>query len=397
MSYQMPQHIYMDYAASTPLDPHVADVMAPLLGHFPGNASSMQNPHGQTAKRVVDKAREQIAQVIGALPEEIFFTSGATEANNLALFGISEYLKQQGTPDIVSSRTEHASVLMPLAQMQRDGHSVAFSKLLPCGMADGPFVFNEVTVQTGLISIQAVNNETGVINPLDEIRDGIKNTDVIFHVDAAQALGKIPFNVSDLGVDMATLSAHKVYGPQGVGALYIRKDLQRHIIPMMHGGGQQGMIRPGTLPVALIAGFGEACCIAADYLPEERQRLENLNALLRTELDNAGTEYKINGHDYGDDSRNWRVPNIMNIRFPDIENEWLLEAVEGVSFSTGSACSAHGNKPSHVLDAMGLSRQESIESVRLSFGRFTTDEDIKQVAQSFVTAINVITALADAA
>lgn len=397
MSLQMPQHIYMDYAASTQLDPRVADVMAPLLGQFSGNASSMQNPHGQAAKRVVDQAREQVAQVIGALPEEIFFTSGATEANNLALMGISEYLKQQGKTHIVSSRTEHASVLMPLAQMQRDGHDVAFSDLLSCGMADGALVLNEVTPQTGLISIQAVNNETGVINPLDEIRDGIKDTGVIFHVDAAQAMGKIPFNVSDLGVDMATLSAHKVYGPQGVGALYIRKDIQRHIMPMMHGGGQQGMIRPGTLPVALIAGFGEACRIAADCLSGERQRLENLNTLFRAELDHAGIGYKINGHDYGDDSRNWRVPNIMNIRFPEIENEWLLEAVDGVSFSTGSACSAHGNKPSHVLDAMGLSAQESSESVRLSFGRFTTEEDIKQVAQSFVTAINAITALADAA
>ncbi len=397
MSLQMPQHIYMDYAASAPLDPRVADVMAPLLGQFSGNASSMQNPHGQAAKRVVDQAREQIAQVIGALPEEIFFTSGATEANNLALLGISDYLKQQGKPHIVSSRTEHASVLMPLVKLQREGHSVAFSALLPCGMADGALVLNEVTAQTGLISIQSVNNETGVINPLDEIRDGIKDTDVIFHVDAAQAMGKIPFNVSDLGVDMATLSAHKVYGPQGVGGLYIRKDIQRHIMPMMHGGGQQGMIRSGTLPVALIAGFGEACRIAADCLSGERQRLENLNTLFRAELDHAGIGYKINGHDYGDDSRNWRVPNIMNIRFPEIENEWLLEAVDGVSFSTGSACSAHGNKPSHVLDAMGLSAQESSESVRLSFGRFTTEEDIKQVAQSFVTAINAITALADAA
>jgi len=386
----------MDYAASTPVDQAVLDIMKSAW-QAAGNASSVQNLHGAQAKKKVEDAREKVAYSIGAKPEEIFFTSGATEANNIALLGISQYLKKSGKTHIVSSKTEHACVLGPLEKLKTQGFDMSYSELLPCGMADGPLVLKEITEKTGFVSLQAVNNETGVINPLFEVAEGISGKEILFHSDVTQALGKIPFNVKECGLHMASLSAHKVYGLQVVGALYIREDVQGYISPLLFGGGQEGQIRSGTLPVALIAGFGEACRLAVEEQAVEREKLECYNTLLRNLLDEAGIDYKINGHDYGADSRNWRVPGIMNIHFSGIENEWLLEAIDTVSFSTGSACSAQGDQLSHVLKAMGLDREGASQSVRISFGRFTTEDEIRSVAQSFIEAIKAICELKEAA
>lgn len=394
MNQSMP--IYMDYAASTPLDPRVYAVMRPWMEGCPGNPSSHQNPHGQAALAAMLRARTQVAQAIGAQPEEIIFTSGATEANNMALLGMTDYLEAKGQTHIVSTPIEHASIAGALSVMRDGGFDVALCRLLPCGMADGPLVLNEITAQTGMVSVQAVNNETGVINPLSEVKDGIADKDILFHADAAQALGKCAFNVKECGVDMATLSGHKLYGPQGIGALYIRKDLQPYMRPLFHGGGQQSGLRSGTLPVALIAGFGEACVLAAQVQESEKTRLEGFHELFRQTLSQAGVDYVINGHDYGADSQEWRVPGIINMQITGVENEWLLEAVDGVSFSTGSACSsgAQAHKPSHVLKAMGLTDEQARQSVRVSFGRFTTEEDIRNAAQIFADAVSAIKELA---
>ena len=390
--------IYMDYASTTPMDPRVVDVMRPWWeGSLVGNASNIQNVHGQHAKRAIDKARAQIAASIGAEADEIIFTSGATEANNMVLLGLMEHLKQQGRTHVVTSQTEHASVLMPIRHMQKSGFGVSFSKLLPCGMADGKDVLAELQDNTGLVSIQAVNNETGVINPLDEVKSGLEGRDVLFHCDAAQALGKMAFNVREAGVDFATLSSHKLYGPQGIGALYVRKELQSILSPLFLGGGQQAGLRSGTLPVALIVGFGEACAIAAEEFTADKARYEEYNALIRRVLDDAGVEYSINGHDYGEDSKNWRVPNIMNLRFHGVENEWLLEAISGFSFSVGSACSAQGHKISHVLGAMGLSETEINNSIRLSFGRHSSESEILNTSNELSLIVKELQELEEAA
>lgn len=378
--------IYMDYAASTPLDERVSQAMQLWWGHA-GNASSLQNPHGQSARRAIDKAQSQIAEAIGAEKDEIIFTSGATEANNMVLFGLREFLRAKGTTHIVSSRMEHAAVLMPLGQLIRQGFFVSFSELLPCGMADGKDVLAEIQDDTGLISLQAVNNETGVINPLDEVKGGIQGKDILFHCDAAQALGKMAFNVKDAGVDFATFSGHKVYGPQGTGALYVRREVQQYLKPLFFGGGQQNGLRSGTLPTALIVGFGEACALAVKEFEADKTRYEGYNTIVREALDRTGVTYAINGHDYGADSQHWRVPNIMNISFDGIENEWLLEAIQGFSFSTSSACSAQGHKASHVLEAMGLSAEQINCSIRLSFGRMSTDDEIKRVAAELASTV----------
>ncbi|MEE3323291.1 MAG: cysteine desulfurase family protein [Pseudomonadota bacterium] len=389
--------IYMDYAATTPMDKRVVDAMSPWWGDFVGNASSLQNAHGQMAKRAIDKAQNQIADAIGADKDEIIFTSGATEANNMVLLGLAEHLKSEGRTHIVTSKTEHASVLMPAMQLMRTGFDVAFSTLLPCGMADGKDVLAALNENTGLVSIQAVNNETGVINPLDEVKAGLMGTDILFHCDAAQALGKAPFNVKDTGVDFATLSAHKVYGPQGIGALYVRREVLSYLKPLVFGGGQQGGLRSGTLPTALIVGFGEACAIAVAEQSADKQRFENYHQIIRSALDKAQVTYKINGHDHGKDSTLWRVPNIMNICFEGVENEWLLEAIQGFAFSTGSACSANGNKTSHVLEAIGCTATEVNSSIRLSFGRMTTEQEIQRVATELAQVVSSLQELTQAA
>jgi len=378
----------MDYAASTPIDPEVLAAMMPWLSHqHVGNASSVQNMHGQTAKRAIERAKAQIAAAIGAdSPDEIILTSGATESNNLALGSLT-------ATHCVTSATEHKAVLNPIHTF---GHTISHSPLLPCGMADGKDILSCVTDETQLISIMAVNNETGVINPLSEIRSGLnaKGVDkkqIIIHCDAAQALGKIKLNVNEMGVDMMTLSGHKAYAPQGIGALYVRKSVQHLLRPLMQGGGQQNNIRSGTLPTALIVGLGHACMMADAGLTQENTRMNMYHNMLRAMLDQATIDYKINGHDHGDDSKNWRVPHIINLRFAGIKSEWLLEAVQDISFSTGSACHANGtNTPSHVLKAMGLTDDEASESIRISFGRFTTPNDIKQTAHSLINAVALL-------
>lgn len=379
--------IYMDYASTTPLDPRVFEAMRPWFEMHVGNASSTENIHGLNAKKAIDDARLKIANAIGAQPCEIIFASGATEANNMALLGLRSYLKDKRKTHTVSSPTEHSSILEPLKLVG----NTSYSNLLPCGMADGAFVLNEITPETGLISIQMVNNETGVINPLKEIKEGIKDKDIIFHSDASQALGRIAFNVNELGLDMATLSGHKIYGPEGIGVLYIKQDLQKHVTPLILGGGQQSGLRSGSLPTALIVGMAEAVTLAIQSHKAETEKAEYFYNLLRQKLDRASIVYSINGHDQGSESLKWRVPQIINIHFPNIENEWLLEAIDGISFSTGSACNKASSKNlSHVLTAMGLPTQHITQSVRLSFGRFTTEEDIITCAEIFIDAITTM-------
>jgi cysteine desulfurase len=382
--------LYMDYAASTPLDPEVLKAMLPWyeVGGT-GNASSLQNINGQRCARAIRIAKEQIAKAINARsPDEIIFTSGATEANNLAL-------RSFPSCHVVSAATEHASILQTLLQAN---HDVSFSDLSPCGMADGVDVLKAVTPETRLISIMAVNNETGCINPVSEIREGLQNRAIAIHCDAAQALGKIKLDVQEMGVDMITLSAHKAYGPQGIGALYVRKELQGLITPQISGGGQQNGLRSGTLPVALIAGFGVAAQKASEIQQAEYNRLHDYSEILLNMLREANVSFDVNGQNLSERGLKWRVPHILNLRLDGIKSEWLLEAMPDISFSTGSACSAAGtDKPSHVLKAIGLSNEQAACSIRLSMGRFTSEDDIKACGKSLLHAIEMLQEYGDVA
>lgn len=384
--------LYFDYAATTPLAPEVAEAMLPWQTGIAGNGSAVQTPYGFRAQKAIEQSKQMIADAIGANTDEIFFTSGATEANNWALFGLADHLQKTGKTHLVSSPTEHAAILQPLKQLSQRGFDVSYSKLLPCGMADGCLVQAQLTDKTGLISLQLVNNETGVINPLEEVRDFIQGSDILLHCDATQALGKLPINVKQLGLHLASFSAHKAYGPQGIGALYIRKDIQPLIKPLLYGGAQQTGLRSGTFPVGLIVGFAKACHLVQQQISDDLAKAEQLHQLLRDRLDQANITYKINGHDYGSDSKNWRVPHILNIALPDIQNDWLLEILDGVSFSTGSACSQQGDKASHVLTAMHAPAENSI---RLSFGRYSDAAQINLLADKLINALLMIEEMID--
>lgn len=389
------EQIYIDYASSAPLDERVHEVMNSVFV-MPGNASALHSSHGQFLKNKVKQAKQYIADAINAKPNEIILTSGATEANNLALLGLRSYLCDKDMNEIVSSETEHSSVLQPLKILKNAGLNVRYAPVKNCGMADSPDVLNTITEQTGLISLQLVNNETGTINPIDEVSEGIKGKGILLHCDASQALGKIRIDVQALGVDMLSISAHKAYGPQGIGALYVAENTQKLLSPIIHGGGHQDNLRSGTLPAALIAGFGEACRIICEEQNSDYQHVLELYRTMRSIFDDAGLNYRINGHDlYKYNTEQgflWRVPHIMNICFKDVPHELLLSCVAGVSFSVASACQINGTSNlSHVLTAMRKSEEHINQSVRLSFGRFTTLEEVQKAAQILVEAVQALT------
>jgi cysteine desulfurase len=375
-----PDLIYLDHAATTPLDQRILATMTPWMS-IPANAGARHHGYGAAAEQAVCKARMQIAERIGAKLEEIVFTSGATEANNLVIKGLARHLKSTGKTHVIASVVEHKSVLEPLAALE--GFSVSVLSVKPCGMIEADMIEKALTPQTGLVCLQAVNNETGTIQPLDEIAAMLTGRGILFHTDAAQALGKIGFDVRKIGVDFASLSAHKVYGPQGIGALYIKHNV---LTPLHHGGGQENNLRSGTLPVALCAGFGIAC----DIITDDRQRLQALRDDFLKKI------AALNPVVYGHSDSAWNAPGILNIRFPGIDSETLVMALPGLAFGLGSACSSAGNKYSHVI-AVIASEAAAKESMRLSFGRFTTQEDMGSAAAQIIAAVTDIRKIQEAA
>lgn len=371
----MSDPLYLDYAATTPLDPGVVAAMLPWLSaERAGNANARHHLHGNAAHQAVQKARVQIATAIGGGAEHLVFTSGATEANNLVLQGLRAHLKATGRTHIITSAVEHKSILSTLDALAAEGFTVTVLPVKPCGMIEARMIEAALTPETGLVCVQAVNNELGVIQPIDEISAMLKGRDVLLHVDAAQALGKTPLDVVGMGADFMTLSAHKAYGPQGVGAVYGRLDLLQGI---QHGGSQEKSLRAGTLPVFLCVGFGTACAL----LNDDRARLQGLREILLARL--APFKPEIGGHA----DPVWNVPGILNIRFPGIDHDALVMVLPGLSFGTGAACT---DGKSHVALATTGSEQAAAEAIRLSFGRFTTQNDIERAADAIVAAVHEI-------
>jgi cysteine desulfurase len=370
--------IYFDNHATTPVDPQILDAMLPYLSSKFGNAASHSHSFGWEAATAVVTARKQIASLIGASPNEIVFTSGATESDNLAIAGVAEACKSKGN-HIITVATEHRAVLDTCMHLEGSGYRIT---RLSVG-ADGLIDFDELKAafspQTILVSVMAANNESGIIQPLEEIGGICRERGVLFHSDAVQALGRIPLDVKKLNLDLASLTAHKCYGPKGCGALYVRSGVK--ISPIIHGGGHEGGMRSGTLNVPGIVGFGKACEIAQNVLPEESCRIAGLRNRLRDRLLAELEDVVVNG------SMEHRLPGNLNISFLNVDGEALMTAVKDIAVSSGSACHSDKVDPSHVLKAMGLSDEAAGSTIRFGLGRFNTEAEVDYVAARFVDAV----------
>ncbi|PIE83713.1 MAG: IscS subfamily cysteine desulfurase [Candidatus Contendobacter odensis] len=371
----MPVSIYLDYAATTPMDSRVAACLGQYLaceGQF-GNPSSSTHVFGRSAAQAVATAREQVAALLHADSREIIWTSGATEANNLALQGVMKAYARQGR-HLVTAKTEHKAILDVCRQLEREGCRVTWLNPEQDGLIPPEQVAAALQSDTVLVSLMHVNNETGVIQDLATISALTRERGVLLHVDAAQSAGKLPIDTSTLPADLISLSAHKFYGPKGIGALYVRQHpRQVRLEPLMFGGGQERGLRAGTLPTHQIVAMGEACRIAAMEMEAEQQRIRSLRDGLWQALSELG-HVTLNGH------TEYHVAGILNVGFNGIAAEALLSAVPEIAVSTGSACTSAGNGPSHVLQAMGRDEFQARSAVRFSLGRFTTAEEMDHTA-----------------
>ena len=364
--------IYLDYQATTPTDPRVVEAMLPYFSERFGNPHSIQHAWGRESEDAVERARGQIAALIGAEPREIVFTSGATESNNLAIKGAARFHKAR-RPHLVTLVTEHKCVLESCRRMEAEGVEVTFLPVQENGLVDLEQLDRAVTERTALVSIMAVNNEIGVIQPLEEIGALCRARGAYFHSDGAQAVGKIPLAVTEMGIDLLSISGHKLYGPKGIGVLYVRRRPRVRLEPLIDGGGQERGLRSGTLPTPLCVGLGVACAIAQDEMAAEAQGLTRLRARLYEGLSGRVSDIKING----DPKR--RVPGNINLSFPGVSAQALIEALPQVALSTGSACTSASVEPSYVLRALGLPDDLAGSSLRISLGRFTTEAEIEAV------------------
>ena len=365
--------IYMDYAATTPVDPRVAEKMMQYLtpnGIF-GNPASRSHKFGWQAEEAVDIARNQIADLIGADSREIVFTSGATEADNLAIKGAAHFNKAKGK-HIITCKTEHKAVLDTCRQLEREGYEVTYLAPESNGILDLDKLAAAMRSDTTVVSIMHVNNETGVIQDIEKIGEMCRERGIVFHVDATQSVGKLPIDLSKLKVDLMSFSGHKIYGPKGIGGLYVRRKPRVRIEAQMHGGGHERGMRSGTLPVHQIVGMGEAYRIAKEEMATEMPRLLALKNRLWNGLKDLEEVY-LNG------SLEHSVPNILNVSFAYIEGESLMMALKDLAVSSGSACTSASLEPSYVLRALGLNDELAHSSIRFSFGRFSTEEEVDYV------------------
>jgi cysteine desulfurase len=384
----------MDYHATTPVDPRVVEAMLPYFTEHFGNAASRNHPFGWEAEEAVEKARKQIADLIGANAKEIVFTSGATESNNLAIKGVAHMYREKGN-HIITVVTEHKAVIDTCKALEKEGYRVTYLPVQKDGLISLDDLRNAITDKTILISIMTANNEIGVIQPIAEIGAIAKEKGILFHTDAVQAAGKIPLNVNDLKVDLASISAHKMYGPKGVGALYVRARNPRvRLTPQMDGGGHERGMRSGTLNVPGIVGFGTACDLCREGMADEAQRVLRLRERLNDGLFKQLDEIYLNGHPVH------RLPGNLNISFAFVEGESLLMGLNGsthpiavaespaaIAVSSGSACTSATLEPSYVLKALGVGEDLAHTSIRFGLGRFNTEEDVDYVLGRVVTEV----------
>jgi len=372
----------MDNHSTTPVDPTVLEAMLPYFTEKFGNAASRNHSFGWEAEAAVDAARQQLAALINADSKEIVFTSGATESDNLALRGVAEMYREKGD-HIITTVTEHRAVLDTAKRLEKMGFSVTYLPVQADGLIDPETVRNAITPKTILISVILANNEIGTINPVAEIGRIAKERGVLFHSDATQAVGKIPVDVQAMGIDLMSFTAHKMYGPKGVGALYVRRKNPRvRLAPMIDGGGHERGMRSGTLPVPLIVGFGKAADICRQMMPEESKRLTALRDRLRDGIMTRLDETYLNGHPTR------RLPNNVNISFAYVEGESLLMGLKDIALSSGSACTSASLEPSYVLRALGVGSDLAHSSIRYGLGRFNTEEEVDYVIQRTVEVVN---------
>ncbi|HGE8241072.1 IscS subfamily cysteine desulfurase [Aeromonas sp. 82P] len=362
--------IYLDYSATCPVDPRVAEKMMQCLtmdGLF-GNPASRSHRFGWQAEEAVDLARNQVADLIGADPREIVFTSGATESNNLAIKGVAHFYASKGK-HIITSKTEHKAVLDTCRQLEREGFEVTYLEPMPNGLFTIEMIENAMRDDTILVSIMHVNNEIGVVQNIAAIGELCRSRKILLHVDAVQSVGKIPVDVEALKVDLLSVSAHKVYGPKGIGALFVRRKPRVRLEAQMHGGGHERGMRSGTLPTHQIVGMGEAFRIAKEEMVSEGERILALRQRLWNGIKDIEAVY-ING------DLDHRVPGNLNVSFAYVEGESLIMALKDLAVSSGSACTSASLEPSYVLRALGLNDELAHSSIRFSMGRFTTEEEI---------------------
>lgn len=373
--------VYLDNNATTPLDPRVLEAMIPYFTEKFGNAASRNHAYGWVAEEGVDYAREQVAKLIGSSEKEIIFTSGATESNNLAIKGVFEMYAQKGN-HIITVTTEHKCVLDSCHHVERMGGSVTYLQVKADGMIDLNELEKAITDKTILISIMYANNEIGVIQPIKEISAIARKHGVLFHTDATQAVGKIPVNVETDGIDLLSCTAHKIYGPKGVGALYVRRKNPRvKVTAQIDGGGHERGMRSGTLNVPGIVGFGKACELCYNEMESDAKRLSALRDKLERALLKLEESY-VNGN------TQHRLPHIANISFKYVEGEGLMMAMKDLAVSSGSACTSASLEPSYVLKSLGLSDDLAHSSIRFGLGRFTKEEEIDFAIQNTLNAVN---------
>ncbi|OXJ29307.1 IscS subfamily cysteine desulfurase [Burkholderia sp. HI2714] len=363
--------IYMDYSATTPVDPRVVDKMVPFLHEQFGNPASRSHSYGWEAEQAVEEARAHVAALLGADPREIVWTSGATEGNNLAIKGAAHFYQGKGK-HLVTVKTEHKAVLDTCRELERQGFDVTYLDVREDGLLDLDTVQQALRADTILVSVMLANNETGVIQPVAEIGALCRARGIVFHCDAVQAAGKIPVDVNALNVDLLTVTAHKVYGPKGIGALYVRRKPRVRIEAQMHGGGHERGMRSGTLPTHQIVGMGEAFRLAKEEMEEESRRVGSLRDRLLAGLSTLDEVY-VNG----DLAR--RIPHNLNVSFNFVEGESLIMGIKGVAVSSGSACTSASLEPSYVLRALGRSDELAHSSIRFTLGRFTTEAEVDSV------------------
>jgi cysteine desulfurase len=375
--------IYLDYAATTPVAPEVARAMSEVLGAEAdfGNPSSVTHAFGRRAQARVATARAQVAALIGASPEDIVFTSGATESNNLALLGVARASSGK-TRHIVTSKIEHKAVLDPCRQLEREGFAVTYVAPDSSGRVPPESIRAALRADTVLVSVMHANNEIGVIQDIAAIGALCRERGIAFHVDAAQSVGKIPIDLRELPVDLLSFTAHKIYGPKGIGALYVRRRPRVRLVAQINGGGQERGMRSGTLAPPLCVGLGEACAIAKKEMPAEAERLRALRDRFYDALKARLPEIYLNG------DLEQRIPGNLNISFAFVEGESLMMGIKGLSVSSGSACTSASLEPSYVLRALGVNEEMAHTSLRIGFGRFTTEEEVDMAVDEIVAHVS---------
>jgi len=377
----MNKPIYLDYSATTPCDPRVVERMVPFFTDTFGNAASRSHSFGWTAEAAVEEARSQVAQLIGAHPKEVLWTSGSTEANNLAIKGVAQMYKQKGN-HLITAVTEHKAVLDPMKYLETQGYEVTWLEVDDQGHVDLKELEAAITDKTILVSLMAANNEVGTAHPLKEIGAICKAKGTLFHTDATQAAGKLPLDVEDQNIDLLSLSAHKMYGPKGVGCLYVRRKNPRvRLTSQMDGGGHERGMRSGTLNVTGIVGMGEAARICREEMQTEVPKLIALRDRLQDRVMEELPDAVING------DPEQRLPHLTNISFPYVEGESLLMGIKEVAVSSGSACTSASLEPSYVLKSLGLGDELAHSSIRFSLGRFTTEEEVDFAADRVITEV----------